>query len=181
MGAGRQDHRPGHAPVGKKHFSEVAVDRLFLLILDGQGHIAQGKALHRAAARVSAHQGDQGSLRRDDRVARFRGDPVAVAGGAGGWIRHAAGSQDDAAAGIGPLLPLHAAKYAAFIPQKVRRPVVDDFHMKTVQAAAQGVRHVERAVGHREDPAAPLGFQRQAALLKKRHGRTAVEPGKGAV
>ena len=101
MGAGRQDHRPGHAPVGKKHFSEVAVDRLFLLILDGQGHIAQGKALHRAAARVSAHQGDQGSLRRDDRVARFRGDPVAVAGGAGGWIRHAAGSQDDAAAGIG--------------------------------------------------------------------------------
>ena len=82
MGAGRQDHRPGHAPVGKKHFSEVAVDRLFLLILDGQGHIAQGKALHRATATRQRTPGRprKPSARRS--CGRFRGDPVAVAGGA---------------------------------------------------------------------------------------------------
>ena len=54
MGAGRQDHRPGHAPVGKKHFSEVAVDRLFLLILDGQATLRRERPCI-APQHASAH------------------------------------------------------------------------------------------------------------------------------
>ena len=111
---------------------------------------------------------------------RLSRHPVTVSGGAGGRIADAAGGQHHRLSGIASPLPNNAADRAVLNLQG-RRPVPEDLHLQGLQPPFQCGADVKRTVADRKHPIPPLGFQRDAQLLKKGHHICAIETVKGAV
>ena len=180
MGAGRQYQRAGHAEVGKQHLTEFPEYRLIFAVIHRQLHVFQAQSLHMAAAVVIADQRHQRAPRLHDGMAQCGGNPIAVAGGSGAGIGHAAGGDDHRVGGVGFLLPCHR-RHAAVRRLHRRGTVMEPADTQRLDLPLQCVRNVKGAVGHRKHPVAPLHLQRHTAALEKRHGIPAGKVGQCAV
>ena len=80
MRARRQHQRARHAKVREEHLTQVGVDRLVLLVVDRERHVAQRKALHLGAPGIVRFQWDERWTRGRDRVAQLLGKAIPVAG-----------------------------------------------------------------------------------------------------
>ena len=182
VGRGRQHQRTADAKVRKQQLPEIRID-LLIVFKDRQAHVPQAQALQTNAGdprRDDPLQGHQRPLQRRDGMPRLSRHPVTVSGGAGGRIADAAGSQHHRLSGIASPLPNNAAGHAVLDLQG-RRPVPDDLHLQGLQPPFQRGADVKRAVADGKHPISPLGFQRDAQLLKKGHRISAIEAVKSAV
>ena len=182
VGRGRQHQRTADAEVCKQQLAEIRID-LLIVFKGRQTHVPQTQALQadtRDPRRDDPLQGHQRPLQRRDGVPRLSRHPVTVSGGAGGRIADAAGGQHHRLGRVVSPLPNNAADRAVLNLQG-RRPVPEDLHLQGLQPPFQRGADVKRAVADGKHPVSPLGFQRNAQLLKKAHHICAIEAVKGAV
>ena len=180
MGAGGQHQRPRHAEMGEQQLAELPEHRLFLPVVHRQLHVPQAQPLHVRAVAPGAHQRHQRAAGRHHRVPQLLRHAIAVPGGAGARIGHTAGGQYHRLRGIGILLPLHG-RHRAVLRLYMQRPIPHPADAAALQLPFQCVGDVKGAVGHREDPIAPLHLQRHAQLPEKGHGILRREPRQRAV
>ena len=148
------------------NLAEVRPD-LFVVLKHGHLHIAQTEPHERRAA-ARRHQWHERAVRRHDGVPRLPGETVAVAGRTGLRIGHAARGDDHAVRRQQPPARAHAGHPA--VRQLERRGgLVYDFNTRVFDPSKKRVNNVRRPVRNRKHAASPLGLERHAVRLKKRH------------
>ncbi len=100
--------RAADAKVGEQHLALLVKDGLAVLE-QGQGDVFQRQTHHLFAVRVMADKADQTGHRLHKGVPGLPGQLVAVTGGAGGGVAHAAGGHQH---GIRPVFPAGSAPHA---------------------------------------------------------------------
>ena len=148
--------------MGEEHLPLLLEDHLFLLVLQGEGDVLQGQSLHFGAGLPILHQGDQGCPRGDHLMPGLLGQAVAVPGGTGAHVGHAAGGHNDPVGGDG--LPVGETDPGD--PGLIQFQALDlgpaDGHLCLFQCEKQAVDHIGRPVRTRKNASPPLGLQGDA-------------------
>ena len=168
--------------MGEQHLAEGFIQHPFA-VEQAEFHVFQRKAAHPGGPGLFGVEGDQRGLGRHDAVSRLLGQSVAVAGGAGGGIGHAAGSDHNGLRrmeGAGEIID--PSQLALAQGQFLGAGLVEHRNAGQFQLAFQCLHHVAGPVAGGENAAAALRLQGQAAaLLEKVHHVAGAETGKGAV
>ena len=143
-------------------------------------HIPQAQSLHGGAVSIIALQRHQRAPGRHDGVPQRRRHGIAVAGGAGAGIGHAAGSQYHGVRRAVLPVGIHAGDCAVRHGDR-RRPLPEEADVQPPKLTLQRAGDVEGAVRHREHAVSPLHLQRHTQRLEKRHGILRCKAGQGAV
>ena len=192
--AGRaQGQRAADAEVGEQHLALLVKDGLSVLE-QGQGDVFQRQTHHLFAVGVVAHKAHETGHRLHESVPGLPGQLVAVTGGTGGGVAHAAGGHQH---GIRPVLPAGGAPHtdapqcraclflfgvARFFrcgrscfrlrhhlfQQQLFRAVMHEFSI--LRIAQKSLPDLFGLVRHRKHPAAALHLQLHAKALEQFHG-----------
>ena len=204
MAGSTQGQRAADAKMGEQHLALLVKDGLAVL-KQGQRHVFQGQPHHFFAVGVMAHQAHQTGHRLHQGVPGLLCQLVAVAGGAGGGVAHAASGHQHR---VGPIFPARGAPHADapqrraslflfgmarvlrhsggrfrfrrhFFQQQLFRAVMYKFRILCV--AEKGLPDFFCLVRHREHPAAAFHLQLHAEVLEQFHslgGRERPQRGK---
>ena len=166
MSGGRQNQRSRYTEMGEKHLAHLRINHLAAR-RNAQRYIFQGKAGKRSGILLRDH-GDQGRDGLGHGHTNGAGKAVTVPAGSGSGIGCAAGGYDH---GIRRVLTGSGsdAVYAVFIVQKGSDLLLHNVHSQPLHHPLHGTRDVRRFIGNGEYPAASLGFQRHAVVLKEGH------------
>ena len=145
VGAGAEHQGAREAEVGEQHLPLLLEDRLVLLVLQGEGHVFQGEALHLGAGVPLFLQGDQGGSGGDNGVPGLLRQPVSVPCGAGGRVGQAAGGDDHRPGGQG-LAPHHHPHCPAVFQEQMLCPAPEQGNPLPLQGKKQGVDDIGRPV-----------------------------------
>ena len=166
--------------MGEEHLPQLVIQRLFAparvsVTFRRESPCRDARPVFRGL------QGRQGRARRKHVWPGFRGQPVAVAGGAGGRVAEAAGAQDD---GI-RREPFAVRRTDPGDPAILRfqgadRGVQPDLTPADASAALQGTGHVAGLLRGGKTRRPPLHHHRAAGALQKGHHVLRGEPRQGA-
>ena len=192
--AGRaQGQRAADAEVGEQHLALLVKDGLSVLE-QGQGDVFQRQTHHLFAVGVVAHKAHETGHRLHESVPGLPGQLVAVTGGAGGGVAHAAGGHQY---GICPVFPARSAPHAdaaqgraglflfemarvfrhsggflrfrrQLFQQQLSGTVVHELGVLCIPQ--QGLPDLLGLVRHREHPASALHLQLHTKALEQLHG-----------
>ena len=192
--AGRaQGQRAADAEVGEQHLALLVKDGLSVLE-QGQGNVFQRQTHHLFAVGVVAHKAHETGHRLHESVPGLPGQLVAVTGGTGGGVAHAAGGHQygicpvfparsaphaDAAQGRAGLFPFgmarvfrHSGGFLRFrrqlFQQQLSGTVVHELGVLCIPQ--QGLPDLLGLVRHREHPASALHLQLHTKALEQLHG-----------
>ena len=179
--------------MGEQHLTLFVKNGLSVLE-QGQGDVFQRQTHHLFAVGVVAHKAHETGHRLHESVPGLPGQLVAVTGGTGGGVAHAAGGHQY---GICPVFPARSAPHAdaaqgragfflfrmarifrlvrfglrfrrQFFQQQLFGPVVDD--VRILRVAQQGLPDLLGLVRRREHPASALHLQLHTKALEQLHG-----------